>query len=388
MLPAILLWITLLLGQLGAIPLGSGVIVYIQDIVLCLMILMTVVRYKFFTKLRGFRLVRPIALFVGLGVLSLVANYMRYPADVTGKGSLYLLRWMVYAGMYGVVIVSPLTKKFWLWWLGSFGIALSAIGLAQFFLYPDLRNLWYLGWDPHYYRVFATLLDPNYVGILLVLTIFVWMYLAVNNEKWRIRFVPFFIIAGIAFILTYSRSSYLALIAGVGVAIISLKQWKAGMFLILLFLLAIVYVPKPGGDTLSLDRYDSTVSRIQNWEQTIMRIGERPVFGYGFNVVPFLDKEDASALPGRSGAGIDSSILFIAVTTGFVGLLSYLWLMGKQITLANRLKDKTLAILLYASFAAIFIHSLFVNSLFYPWAMVWMWVLVGVVEKENRSTYR
>ena len=66
------------------------------------------------------------------------------------------------------------------------------------FVYPDLRNLWYLGWDPHYYRVFATLLDPNYVGILLVLTIFVWIYIWVNNKKLRIWFVPLFMIAGAA----------------------------------------------------------------------------------------------------------------------------------------------------------------------------------------------
>ena len=146
---AVLFWITLLLGQLGAIPLGRGVILYVQDIVLCLMIITAVVRYKLFVKIRELRLIRPIALFAGLGVLSLVVNANHYPIGVIGKGSLYLLRWMVYAGMYGVVIASPLPKKFWIWWLGSFGIALSAIGLAKFFLYPDLRNLWYLGWDPH-----------------------------------------------------------------------------------------------------------------------------------------------------------------------------------------------------------------------------------------------
>lgn len=382
MLLAILLWIALLLGQLGAMPLGGGVNLYLQDIALCLLILVAAVRYKLFTKLLEFRLARPIALFVGLGVLSLVINALQYPAVVIGKGSLYLIRWMVYAGMYGVIIVSPLTKKFWIWWLGSFGIALSAIGLTQFILYPDLRNLWYLGWDPHYYRVFATLLDPNYVGILLVLTIFVWVYLAVRHKKWRLWFVPFFIVAGVALILTYSRSSYLALLGGTASAVIFLKQWKAGLFLALTFLVVIVYIPKPGGDTLSLDRYDSSVARIQNWGQTISRISERPVFGYGFNVVPFLEKSEASALPGRSGAGIDSSVLFVAVTTGLVGLAGYLWLLGSQIMIANRSKETAFKILMYASLTAVDLHSLFVNSLFYPWVMVWMWVLVGIVEKK------
>lgn len=381
----VFLWVSLLMGQLGGIPFGGGVNLYLQDIAVTGLVLVALVRHGLLQTFMRLRLFRPIALFAVLGIVSLLANRSFYPAPVIGKGGLHLLRWMVYAGMYAVVVVSPLRKTFWMWWLGCFGIGLSIIGLAQFYLYPDLRNLWYLGWDPHFYRVFATLLDPNYVGILLALTIFVWVYLLAANRKRRMWFVPFFLVAGIALILTYSRSSYLAIMGGTIAAILLLKRWKAGLFLILTFLVIIVYIPKPGGDTLALDRYDSSVARFQNWGQTIERIGERPVFGYGMNVVPFIDKQKATALSGRSGAGIDSSILFVAVTTGLVGLAGYLWLLGSQMTIANRLKDANFKILLYSSFTAVLVHSLFVNSLFYPWVMVWMWTLVGVAEKENRT---
>lgn len=382
MLIAILLWVTLLLGQLGAIPIGGGVILYAQDIALVFMIVVAVVRYNLFAKLRDLRLIRPIALFAGLGIISLLVNSVHYPSWVVVKGSLYLFRWIVYAGMYGVIIVSPLTKKFWIWWLGSFGIALSALGLVQFFVYPDLRNLWYLGWDPHYYRVFATLLDPNYVGILLVLTIFLWIYLFfIASNKWRVWIGSGIAIATVALLLTYSRGSYLAFLAGMGTAIALLGRWKQGVMVGLVFLLAIVYIPKPGGETLSLDRYDSTISRVQNWGQTITRIAQRPVFGYGFNVVPFLGRDENTALPGRSGAGVDSSILFVGVTTGIAGLVGYLWLVLQQIKPAFVSKRTPLHVVYVSSFAAVLVHSLFVNSLFYPWVMVWMWVLVGVVEK-------
>lgn len=381
----VLLWVSLLMGQLGGIPLGGGVNLYLQDIAVAGLVMVALVQHGLLQTVTRLRLFRPIALFAFLGIISLLANRSFYPLPVIGKGSLHLLRWIAYAGMYAVVVVSPLRKTFWMWWLGSFGIGLSTIGLAQYYLYPDLRNLWYLGWDPHYYRVFATLLDPNYVGILLVLTIFVWVYLFATNKKRRMVFVPFFLVAGTALILTYSRSSYLALLGGTTTAIVMLKRWKAGLFLILTFLVIIVYIPKPGGDTLALDRYDSTVARVHNWGETITRIRERPVFGYGLNVVPFIDKREATALPGRSGAGIDSSILFVAVTTGLVGLAGYLWLLGSQMTIANRLKDVHLNILLYAAFTAVLVHSLFINSLFYPWVMVWMWTLVGIAEKENRT---
>lgn len=364
------LWLCLLFGQLGAIPLGDGVILYLQDIALSLMIFVAIVRHGLLEKFRRFRLFRPIAFFAVLGVVSLIANISYYPSWVIGKGSLYLIRWTVYAFAYGMVLVSSFSARFWLWWLTSFGVALSAIGLVQFVWYPDLRNLWYLGWDPHYYRVFATLLDPNYVGILLVLTFFVLAFMFVRYVRFRIWVVLLMGMVGLALLLTYSRSSYLAFLAGVGAAIVLLKRWKEGLFLVLLFLLAVVYIPKPGGDTLSLDRYDSTLSRIQNWGQTIARIGERPIFGYGFNARPFL-----------SGAGIDSSVLFVAATTGIVGLVSYLWLIIAQVRLALRSKNTHFKMLVISSVSAVLVHSLFVNSLFYPWVMIWMWVLIGVAEK-------
>ncbi|MBI3956027.1 O-antigen ligase family protein [Candidatus Gottesmanbacteria bacterium] len=345
----IVLWFSLLLGQLGGIPLGDGVRLYVQDIVLSALVLVSVARHGLIRKLPTFRLFLPITLFTLAGVLSLGSNF--------STGFLYLVRWVAYAFLYAVVLVSPLSVRFWLWWLARFGVALGAVGLVQFVWYPDLRNLWYLGWDPHYYRVFATLLDPNYVGILLVLTLFLLLYLF-RRVRWQMGAV------GVALLLTYSRSSYLALLVGVGVAIVSLKRWKKGLFLFLFFLLAIVYLPKAGGDTLSLDRYDSTASRIQNWSQTIARIEKRPVFGYGFGVT-----------------GIDSSLLYVGVTTGIVGFASYLWLIWEQVKLVRRSRNTPFRVMFYATFAALLIHSLFVNSLFYPWVMIWMWVLVGVAEK-------
>ncbi len=382
MILAILLWITLLLGQLGAIPLGEGVILYAQDIVLLLMIFYAVARDGLIGKFRQMRLMYPIALFVSLEIVSLLANISHYPIDVITKGSLYLWRWMAYALFYTVVRASPLSSLFWLRWLAGFGIALSAVGLLQFVLYPDLRNLWYLGWDPHFYRVFATLLDPNYVGILLVLTIFLWIYLFfIAPKKWRVWIGSGIAIATVALLLTYSRGSYLAFLAGTGTAIALLGRWKQGVMVGLVFLLAVVYIPKPGGETLSLDRYDSSISRVQNWGQTITRIAQRPVFGYGFNVVPFLGRDENTALPGRSGAGVDSSILFVGVTTGIAGLVGYLWLLLQQIKPAFVSKRTPLQVVYVSSFAAVLVHSLFVNSLFYPWVMVWMWALVGVVEK-------
>ena len=79
--------------------------------------------------------------------------------------------------------------------------------------------------------------------------------------------------------------------------------------------------------------------------------------------------------------GIDSSLLFVGVTTGIVGLAVYLWLIVEQMKLVNRYRIKPFRVMFYATFAALLVHSLFVNSLFYPWVMIWIWVLAGVAEK-------
>lgn len=362
---------SLLLGQLGAIHLSEGITVYAHDSILLLLIITVFFRRGMIGKLPRLILFRPILIFIFAASVSLLVNVGSYDGWIIRAGSLYLLRWSVYTFLYAIVVFEILPWSLWLWGLAGLGTILAVLGLIQFVWYPDLRNLWYLGWDPHYYRVFATLLDPNYVGILLVLTLFVLSYMLVRYARWRAWITVVMGMVGIALILTFSRSSYLALLAGLCTAVILVKQWrKKGLFLVLLFLLFIVYIPKPGGDTLSLDRYDSTVSRLQNWQQTVMEITKRPVFGFGFNVLPFLSR-----------SGIDSSFLFVGVTAGIVGLVGYLWLIFALAGLALRSRDRQFKILILSSMSALFVHSLFVNSLFYPWVMIWIWVLAGVAEK-------
>jgi hypothetical protein len=77
----------------------------------------------------------------------------------------------------------------------------------------------------------------------------------------------------------------------------------------------------------------------------------------------------------KAAAGLDSSLLFIAATTGVVGLAAFIFLFVSMIRLAQG-RFRTIYL---ASVAAVAVHSLFVNSLFYPWVMVWLWVLTGLV---------
>ena len=47
-------------------------------------------------------------------------------------------------------------------------VYLLFIGIFQLLFFPDLRDLYYAGWDNHLYRFTTTLLDPGYTSLVLI----------------------------------------------------------------------------------------------------------------------------------------------------------------------------------------------------------------------------
>ena len=87
----------------------------------------------------------------------------------------------------------------------------------------------------------------------------------------------------------------------------------------------------------------------------------------------------------NAAAGLDNSLLFVTATTGIVGLAAYVFLLGKAVFVSfRRLRTlKPLNALLTATLIAIIVHSMFNNSLFYPWVMIWLWLLFAVVHAQE-----
>src|SRR5690606_35834701 len=83
----------------------------------------------------------------------------------------YLLRLNVYMSLLFIGIFNfnklqpSLLKKAFI--ASSFTVVF--LGFIQYFFYNDLRNLYYLGWDDHLYRMFSTFLDPNFVGLFFAM---------------------------------------------------------------------------------------------------------------------------------------------------------------------------------------------------------------------------
>lgn len=332
---------------------------------------------------------RGIGLFVFTAAVSILVNLGSYGIKEIIAGALYLVRFVIYAGLYFVVQdlrgkpffnsdLSPLS-------VGGLrsgdqlrvapcvlfaGVLSSVFGIIQFFLYPDLRNLKYLGWDPHYGRAFGTFLDPQFLGIILVLT-FVLLIGDVREKKTYIVY-SFIVFAGI--VLTFSRSSYLALAGALFVLGILDKFGNKIKFGILAILSASVlfYMFRPEGVGGNLFRQKSAIARVRNWKEAFKIWKKNPVFGVGFNMyrynrISVLSLADPlGATTGVvSGSAPDNSFLFVLATTGLVGLAAYLNMWKGFIM--NKINKTNIAII-----TALFIHGFFNNTLFYPHVM---WIL-------------
>ena len=377
---------SLLFGQLGGISPAPGVTFYIHDIVLGAVFLVGI--FEVVRRKKVFRpaLFLPITSFIFIATVSLIVNFFRFNQNDMLQSSLYLLRWGTYAWFYIILVQRRVSPVFVLYGLFGFGTGVSVLGLVQYVLYPELRNLSYLGWDPHYYRLFSTFLDPNFAGIIIVFTVFLGIYFWRKTRHTSILFVE--VLNIIALYLTYSRSSYLAFVVGTAVLIVFRKKWKAFVLLVF-FVLAIVLVPKPGGNTLLLTRMDSTLARVGNWQDSLGIIGQAPIIGHGFNTLRFLHTPDVQGAPGapvsRSAAGVDSSVLFLLATTGVIGTIVYGWIMWSMIRLYQVHRSTCeLQGILWSVLTSLFVHSLFTNSLFYPWVMIWLWVFVAACELSVR----
>jgi len=384
----LLLFVSLLFGQLGRIELFPSVTLYFHDmIIMCFIMTRIPLLLKSKKKILSLPLFRPILFFTLLCFLSLCVNAYRFSVVDLTVGISYFLRFMIYAFLYPIIRLEKKPILYFMKWLFLLGVGYAVLGFIQLGVYPDLRNLSYAGWDPHYYRLFATLFDPNFMGIVLIISflsgIYVW-------EKERDHLYPLIGLIGIfvAFLLTFSRSSYLAAVVAIIVYAVCMKQKK---FLIgLIFLcLGIVFIPAIGGESTTVFRQVTAFARITNWQEGMQLFMKSPFFGYGFNMVRALPHNAPTLAVGtiaRSTSGFDNSIVFVLVTTGLFGCITFLY-MGSRLFLVglSLLKKRLYApgSVYISTLAGLLIHSMFLNTLFYPQIMILFWIMTGAVEKES-----
>ncbi len=369
--------VAFVLGEVARVQFPNGIAIKALDIAVCLFALSSIVMFK--GRIKRPRLTKPILIFSSAALLSLALNFTNLKTDELLVSFLYLLRWVIYAGVY--FIVSNFDKNFKNKvpnMLVTVGGVMLSVGFFQYLWYPNLRNLYYLGWDEHLYRMFSTFLDPNFAGAFFVLYfLFVLDTFLKKRNKWLIILLT---ATFLGIILTFSRSAYLMLFAGSLTYLLFKGKKKLILGFVFLFVLAVSLLSMVGlkSEGTNLLRTASGAARIATAKDAMFIFKENPIFGVGFNAYQFASERygfsKQSKYPDHAASGTDNSFLFILATTGLVGLGTYLYLLFKIIS-----KSKKSAVIV-SSFIALIFGSLFINSLFYTFIMLWMWILVGLSE--------
>lgn len=352
--------------------LSDPINVYISDIFVAVLSLVLVINYKYLRDLFASNVVVKVFLLLNLYfLLTLLISPVSLSFNQYLISFLYELRFFAYFSLYlAVLYLQKIDKKAKTYLIDFMQIVLTLLvilGWIQYFIYPDLRNLSYLGWDPHYKRIFALIFDPNYLGLILIIA----LYFSKNIYLKAIAFLTL--------TFTYSRSTYISLITSALYLFTALKKSNIFFFALSFFLLTLFILPRPGGVGVELGRIFSIESRLENWQNSLNLFYKHPLFGVGFNTLRFARINHSflseNWLLSHSAAGIDNSFLFILVTTGLVGLIFYfylIYLLFQNSTLLGR----TIII-------AAVSHSLFINSLFFNFILIWFWIGVGLESKNS-----
>lgn len=331
-----------------------------------------------------------------LAILSLIIGSTDLASSELKFAALHLLRFIAIAGLY--LVARDVTKASSEKIVGGLlltGVLLAVAGFTLLQMLPDFTEagLTDLGWDPHIGRLASTWFDPNFVaGALAFLLPLAGAYFL--SSKKVSRQVSLLLVAGVllaALLLTYSRSGLLAL--GIGGIILGLI--KSRRLLIAMLVMAVIGIaasPRLSERVVELGRSVTSLSgesqqvldptaqlRADSWQEGLRVWQANPILGTGFGAYKFHQgfiSEDSHA-----ATGTDASLLNVAATTGTVGLLLFLIFLVNLGRNAWIQRKDPAALSFLAAGSGLLIHSIFVNSLFFPPLALYFFVTAGLATR-------
>lgn len=348
--------LTFSLGQLLRISVGDQAVIYGYEILIGAMLLIMVLKKGLTPLLIFVNHNRAILYFFTYLFVSFLISLNAYALNQNLIALLYFIRLIFYFFYFAYILdlVNRYEKYRYLLGNGFYSLNILVIifSTLQYVFYPDLRNLFYLGWDQHLYRVFGTFLEPVVTAsIISLLTYFVFFNLSTKNSLSK---VTLSVSNMLLIILTFARSVYLSFIA-VFFAFFIRKKPRYIIYFLILFTISVFIAPKPFGEGVNLLRTSTIASRQKDYIQAFQIWQRHPILGIGYNHIRF-EKKDA----GHAGASFHSSFAIIAVTGGIIGLILFLLVL---IHLAG--------INSFAKYSILFlsIASLFDNLLLHPFIL-------------------
>lgn len=393
--------VVLVSGHLGRVPLLSGsgkeAPILLNDLVVMSLVAVGALAV---VRTRRVRLDGVARLGLIFGLVGGVSALLAVPRFGLSAGELafslaYLARWIAYFGIYIVVINTARARDVPVLWSAfeTVVVAFALVGIFQAAFLPGFAQIVYpesqigVDWDYQGHRLVSTFLDPNFAGALIAVALIVQVALLTTGAPVSI---PRLVVLACALVLTISRSSILAMLVGMAIVVmvkgISRRVIRLGAAAVILLapLLPWVFAYAASLNKFTLDA--SALGRVFSWLRALELFVQHPVLGVGFNTLGFAQRAYGYEVEGASSFGVDGGLLFIAVTTGVAGVAIYIAMM---VSLTRRCRaiwrssvrtplERGIAVGAVAATGGIVVHSLFVNSIVYPFLMEAMWVLWGL----------
>lgn len=266
--------------------------------------------------------------FIIVSGLSWAFSFDRYLSWKTG------MRDLLIGGGFFFIIMSvfrlPKYRK------AAFVVLMSGVSLTVFvglFLY--LRGN-YFPQTPQ--RIWLSFYHPNSSGSALVLLIPIMLCFFLSRAPIQVRlfYALVLVILGVAMFLTYSRTAWFSLLVAIGV--LSLR-WKWSYYLIgvlVLVVLLLVLGINLGPQTFLKDRVkmefwkDPNINkRLIYWEAAVHMFVSRPLLGFGPGYGVFMHSYESCFKKIETGElppGPHNQYLCVAASTGFLGVVAFIWL--------------------------------------------------------------
>lgn len=385
---SLILTLAIVCGQLIKFPRFNGGGVTILDTAVLIITLIGLIRLKLRLKKPPLFIIGAL-IFILVAIISLILTPLKLQLGEYLISFFYILRFAAYIFLGWVIFSGAFPKlrdevaKILIY----SGLGLTFLGLLQFTFLPNLEFLKNNGWDPHYFRTVSTFLDPNFLGGFLVLTLLVLSPQFCLKRRNILTPRVFYLLFGLvylALLATFSRGSYLAFLASFITLAYLYRSFKLGVICIVLFLGLLlgfnayqINIAAPRG----IDRIRYAEFRLNTWQQGAILFQQHLVLGVGFNAYRYALEQyhltGQDFLLTRGSSTNDSSLLFVAASTGIVGLFSFLFF------LSSLIKNYKQNPLLIAGILGLVIQSFFANTLFYPFNLIWVILMSSKLSKNE-----
>lgn len=279
------------------------------------------------------------------------------------------------------------------------------IGIVQYIFYPiafDWYDVFYkfgFYWptpDPHHDRMLSTYLDPNYLASCLIIPISICMAEFLNikrkskhNNNLKVKLAFEILIFIVAILLTKSRSG----IVGLGILCIvyaflyGIKRKISIPMLIFVFvsLFTIAYLLLFSNITVferirNFSSDPSATHRFDSWKISLEYFKNSHYLGIGYNMLGAYKVNIGEEIGNAANYGMDSSILFMLVTTGIIGLLIFLCGIIKILKRKPSIMNNSFKMILISSIAMSFFNNLLFN-------IIWLFpvLLLGTLLNDRKK---